>query len=314
MTVAAARRAVLLLVDAAVGTPKAATAQLVAEGLCPPGTHPDTVKRAALRQARADGDPLRFRPGLPQQGITPATVEKRLAFAAAHRHTNWGRVLFTDRKRFYFRYPGQPVGHGGYENRAHPREAVPASHPQGVSLYAALGPEGVVAMRAVTGGCTKARGNKTLAGGTARSITTGEYKQVLSECFLPAGDRVFGVGRGSDWWLQQDNDPAHRQAGQCIEQHRASSKSRAHLLENWPPHSPDLNIIENVWSMVDRRVNRMGCPDFTAYQAAVKATLKGVGKKVAGNLYRSMPVRIKAVIKGGGKRVVLKGHGARSSA
>lgn len=310
----ARRRAIQLLLPPLFGSLRPVTAQLVTEGLCPPGTAITTVSRNAHYQAKLDGDPIKYRARPPREGLTPSTLQKRLAFAEAHRHWDWGRVLFTDRARFFFRYPGQPWGHGGWESRGHPRRAVPASHPQSVSLYAALSPKGIVAMRAVTGGCTRARGNKTLAGHTARSITTGEYKRVVKVCFLPRGDKVWGKGRGSDWWLQQDNDPAHRRAGEWVQQHRAKTKSRAHLLEGWPPHSPDLNLIENVWGIVNRRVNRLGCADFDAYQKAVKKALRGVGKRVAGNLYRSMPERIKAVLEGGGQRVSLPHHASRTNA
>ena len=32
------------------------------------------------------------------------------------------------------------------------------------------------------------------------------------------------------------------------------SENGLEILENWPPNSPDINIIENVWSLLKKRV------------------------------------------------------------
>ena len=43
--------------------------------------------------------------------------------------------------------------------------------------------------------------------------------------------------------LQQDNAPAHN----SILSKTWFSENGLEILENWPPNSPDINIIENVW-------------------------------------------------------------------
>ena len=37
----------------------------------------------------------------------------------------------------------------------------------------------------------------------------------------------------------------------------------------WPPHSPDLSPIENVWGIVQREVDAMGCKGFNEFELAV---------------------------------------------
>ena len=50
--------------------------------------------------------------------------------------------------------------------------------------------------------------------------------------------------------LQQKNAPAHN----SILSKTWFSENGLEFLENWPPNSPDVNIIENVWSLLKKRV------------------------------------------------------------
>jgi hypothetical protein len=49
------------------------------------------------------------------------------------------------------------------------------------------------------------------------------------------------------WFFQQDNDPAHRLASSYLKAWNAKHASSVQLLKNWPPNSPGLNLIENIW-------------------------------------------------------------------
>lgn len=69
----------------------------------------------------------------------------------------------------------------------------------------------------------------------------------------------------------------------------------------WPPNSPDLNIIKNIWSLLQRRVNKLifnyGLPankDQLAYYAY--AAWYTIPNSLVHNLYRSMPKRIAKVL------------------
>jgi hypothetical protein len=71
---------------------------------------------------------------------------------------------------------------------------------------------------------------------------------------------------------------------------------------SWPAQSPDLNLIENLWSMMEKRVNAV-CPH-TKNQQAMELILKGVWREFTlgtiNKLIDSMPKRVKDVIKARG--------------
>jgi hypothetical protein len=74
-------------------------------------------------------------------------------------------------------------------------------------------------------------------------------------------------------------------------------------MADWPPNSPDLNPIENLWSMVQAKVDALGCDNFSKFKHAVDTELKKTSKKELQSLVKSMPKRMDEVIKAGGDRI-----------
>ena len=77
--------------------------------------------------------------------------------------------------------------------------------------------------------------------GTINSI---KYLQILPESLLPEmylGEKV-----------QQDNAPAQN----WILSKTWFSENGLEIFENWPPNSPEINFIENVWSLLKKRFSK----------------------------------------------------------
>lgn len=176
------------------------------------------------------------------------------------------------------------------------------NNPNNYNIYAGITRHGPTPVHQVAGSTCYKHQYHTKAGKDARNITSDEYRDVLWNTFLPAGARLFNTSR---WYLQQDNDPTHRIAVQVVKDWNTMHNSDVQVLSGYPPNSPDLNLIENFWSYVERRVFDAGCCDLVDFKACVKEQVGIWGperKSYITKLYSSMPKRLAMVIaKNGGK-------------
>lgn len=142
----------------------------------------------------------------------------------------------------------------------------------------------------------------TRAGKPARTITSAEYEYVLRDHLLPDGDKLMRAHGHRSWVFQQDNDPAHGRANDVITAYRRRHTTSIELLPDWPPHSPDLNLIENWWAVVDQYMSGLGCKTFPEYRDKLCSALKAVPATWLHNAYKGMAERLQDTIRlGGGK-------------
>ena len=72
-------------------------------------------------------------------------------------------------------------------------------------------------------------------------------------------------------------------------------------MANYPPNSPNLNPIENLWVYVQKKVDAAGCKSFQAFKQCVVKTIERAPRSLLKSLIGSMDRRVKACIelKGG---------------
>lgn len=165
--------------------------------------------------------------------ITKINKQKRLAFAKEHLNKPkefWRRVLWTDESSFEYNssktkfFVKLPV-----EQRKKRRPVCQkVSHGGGsVMFWGCVAYSGLGDFVPIDG-----------------SMNQNRYLTTLNDHAFPSGDRLIG----ESFILQQDNAPCHK--ARMITNYL---KDVAVNVLNWPPQSPDLNIIENVWSLVKRK-------------------------------------------------------------
>ena len=60
----------------------------------------------------------------------------------------------------------------------------------------------------------------------------------------------------------------------------------------WPPYSPDLNPIENVWGIVKQQVNKCDLSKISEVIAKVKEIWSESDQEVIENVIQNMPIRL----------------------
>ena len=283
---------------------EAVARKLHEEGYTARKLHKTTVGRVAKSLARAQGQKLRAQTGKPQILLTLANKEQRLKFARANLARDWSKVMFTDRKKFLLHNPGTSITPVTWTVGGQRRSATRVTNPVAINVYAGITVHGVTKCHLVTGTRRQQSGYKNKKGQPARNITAAEYSDVVKCTLLPEGDRLFGArGISPNWILQQDNDPTHRAAHAVVVTRNRAKMGRVELLQNWPPNSPDLSIIENLWAYVDSKVKAMGCRNGAEFEHAVLQQMQAVPKHYITSLFKSIGGRMEAVIKNKGDRL-----------
>ena len=126
--------------------------------------------------------------------------------------------------------------------------------------------------------------------GTINSI---KYLKILQESLLP--EMFLGEK------LQQDNAPAIN----SILSKTWFSENGLEILENWSANSPDINIIENVWSLLKKRAFQRHYKNFEELWAFCQEEFERIPLENIQNLYSSIPNRLNKIVQCNGKNIKL---------
>ena len=98
--------------------------------------------------------------------------------------------------------------------------------------------------------------------------------------------------------LQQDNAPAHN----SILSKTWFAENGLKILENWPPNSPDINIIEKVRILRKKRVFQRHPKNIEKLWAFCQEEFERIPLEYIQNLYSSIPDRLNKIIQCNGKK------------
>jgi len=141
------------------------------------------------------------------------------------------------------------------------------------------------------------------------SVTGDVYTSLLRDNLLPyldvlASDGITGIT------LQQDNARPHTCKKAKAFFDIAMAEHKFSVMDNWPPYSPDMNLIENLWAHLKLELHRrypdtatlFGSPQHIrqCITKRVHEVWWSVGEDVLDRLIDSMPHRVHALIKAHG--------------
>jgi transposase len=233
----------------------------------------DLSYSTVIRAAHKDG----MRPyAIPLTTVVSAKQQlRRVEFAKRYAKKDWSRTIFGDEKTWPLVHPpnrhnDKVWAHSADEVQPHPK----VRHPPKFHTWGAVSAAGLTPLHIFE-----------------ETLTAPIYCDILRTVLLPSAARMFPRG---DWTFVQDSDPKH-----------TAASTQIFLRENvpdfippkdWPPGSPDFDIMENVWSVVQARVDARSPSTIRQLKSAVLAEWKKYGDDEAKKLVLSMPRRLKKAI------------------
>jgi len=123
-------------------------------------------------------------------------------------------------------------------------------------------------------------------------MKSANYIQTLSDHMLPHFQELFPIGEG---YFQQDNAPCHK--SQATRNFLDESEIRT---IDWPPYSPDLNPIENLWSIIKKRIESVRRQNIDSVVQTTRKIWSDDLNEICAELVASMARRIHVCIQNKG--------------
>ncbi len=119
-----------------------------------------------------------------------------------------------------------------------------------------------------------------------------QYIKILNTQMIPSAKEKL---QKKKWIFQHDNDPKHKAA--IVTDWLRRKKTKVMI---WPPQSPDLNPIENLWSYLDRQIRDRAPKNDNELFTMLSKAWEAIPEQYIDSLIDSMPARCGEVIKNKG--------------
>lgn len=185
----------------------------------------------------------------------------------------------------------------------------------GVSDGAVGRPSGLGTQKLGTVGCKRARElaqgkdgdeldtkrvKKRPAGyGRGKGVNAKEYMTVLQETLIPGAKKIFAAREPNSWVFMQDGAKPHTAK---VTQKWLADNVPSYITA-WPPNSPDLNPIENLWAVMAGSLAGTRFKNIDELKEGIEKAWDdipiGTMRKLVGGMHR----RMRKVIQEDGRRI-----------
>jgi transposase len=201
----------------------------------------------------------------------------RVSFAKTWRGLDWTRVLFTDEKTFYINTA--PNRHNDVIWVMDGDELPPQGKyvaGTGINVWGGVCAHGKASLQFLEG---------------KQTATT--YTKVLRKMVKNDIDELYPDG---EWVLLQDNAPIH--TANVVKTYLDNSpKIHSYFTKRaFPPYSPDLNLIENIWAVMQEQVAQKGPTTKAQLKQEIVKAWKAIKDDHLHTLVASMPERLTEVL------------------
>ena len=192
---------------------------------------------------------------------------------------SWNSVIFTDEKLFTLH--GTDSFYSWIQGKQSSMRMKQVVRSPGLMVWAMLMPNGLLSYEILTG--------------RQRSAN---YIHIIKTKALP----IIKLNIKENFIFQQDNCPIH------ISKESLNFFQQEHVeLLDWPPYSPDINIIENVWSMLSSEIYGGGSiKNLKELRIRIHDSVTNFNEtkiQTACKLYNSMPSRLCSILEKHGQRI-----------
>ena len=121
------------------------------------------------------------------------------------------------------------------------------------------------------------------------------YQHILEQALLPRAKALFKGEKGG-WQLQQDKATPHTSKSTM----RFLKQKGIAVVEGWPTKGDDINPMENLWAILDERLEQKKFRTKKSMEAAVRQIWKNIDSQLLYKLIDSVPDRLRRIVKAKG--------------
>ena len=209
--------------------------------------------------------------------LTAEQIQRRLRFAGSRLRYNWKYVLFTDEKTWQ-------LGGTPHKSWQDPNDRIVDEgkrHAAKVHVWGGIGSH-----------------FKTKLYFFHVNLNTPLMYKILKQNLPPAETFDLPPRYKDKWIFLQDNDPKHKSKKVTT----LLDKIAPDRIMDFPAESGDFNIIEDVWSTIDRAIQHKSINTIDQLKKAIRNEWKNLDIQLVRNSVESMPRRLQECIDKKGKR------------